>query len=253
MTTFLPGAPCWADISPTDIDTARGFYSAVMGWTIPPGDEAFGGYATASVGDAGVAGLMPSDGTFPTVWTLYFASVDADATLAAILDNGGAVLVPATDVADFGRMVIAADPTGAVFGVWQANAMVGFEVVGAPGGFAWCDLRSSDPAGAQDFYAAVFGYAHQPMEMAGPDYGTFSLSADQPPLGGIGGMMGAPEGVPSHWLLYFAVADADASVTTASTAGGQSLAEPFDSPFGRMGPLMDPDGAPFWVVQLPGQ
>jgi predicted enzyme related to lactoylglutathione lyase len=64
-------------------------------------------------------------------------------------------------------------------------------------------------------------------------------------------MMGAPDEVPSHWLAYFAVADADAAVAAATKLGGKSLAEPFDSPFGRMGPLQDPFGAPFWVVQLP--
>lgn len=251
--TFAPGAPCWADISPTDIDTARAFYSAVIGWDIPPGDEAFGGYTTASVGDAGVAGLMPSDGTFPTAWTLYFASGDADATSAAIVDNGGTVIVPSTEVADFGRMVIAADPTGAVFGVWQANSMIGFDVVGAPGGFAWCDLRSSDPDAARAFYTAVFGYTYTPMEMAGPAYATFALGGDGAPQGGIGDMMGAPEGTPPHWLLYWAVADSEASAAAARATGGTVLADPFDSPFGRMAPMLDPFGAPFWTVQLPAE
>lgn len=250
-TPFAPGAPCWADIAPTDMDEARAFYSAVLGWSIPPGSEAFGGYTTASVGDSGVAGFMPSDGSFPTAWTLYFASTDADATSTAITDNGGTILVPAMDVGDFGRMVVAMDPTGAVFGVWQADTMIGFEVVGAPGGWAWCDLRSTDPARAQDFYGAVFGYDYQPMEMAGPDYQTFSLGAGQDPTGGMGGMMGAPDGTPSHWLLYFAVDDADAAAAAARDTGGTVMADPFDTPFGRMAPMADPFGAPFWTVQLP--
>lgn len=249
--TFAPGAPCWADISPTDMDAARAFYSAVIGWTIEPGRPEFGGYATATVGDAGIAGLMPNDGTVPPFWTLYFASADADATTAAITANGGTVMVPPMPVGDFGRMVIAADPAGAVFGVWEAASMIGFDIVGAPGGFAWCDLRSTDPAAAQEFYAAVFGYAYAEMPMAGEDYRTFTLGDGPMPLGGIGSMMGAPDGTPSHWLLYFAVADVDAAVTAATASGGTSLAPPFDSPFGRMGPILDPFGAPLWLVQLP--
>ena len=150
-------------------------------------------------------------------------------------------------------MVIAADPSGAVFGVWQADTMVGFEVVGAPGGWAWCDLRSSDPDAARAFYATVFGFTYTPMEMAGPAYATFSLGDDAPPLGGIGDMMGAPDGVPSHWLVYFAVADADAAAAAATRLGGTSLAPPFDTPFGRMAPLQDPFGAPLWAVQLPAE
>ena len=251
MSPFAPGAPCWADISPTDLDAARAFYAAVLGWDIPPGNDAFGGYTTASIGTDGVAGLMPNDGSAPSMWTLYFASADADATTAAITASGGTVIVPPMPVGDFGRMVIAADPSGAVFGVWEADTMIGFDIVGAPGGFAWCDLRSTDPAAAQDFYAAVFGYAYEPMEMAGTDYRTFALDDGQPPLGGMGSMMGAPDGTPSHWLLYFAVADVDAAVRAVTEHGGQSLAEPFDTPFGRMGPIMDPFGAPLWLVQLP--
>jgi predicted enzyme related to lactoylglutathione lyase len=248
---FAPGSPCWADISPTDMAVGRAFYSAVLGWDIPPGNEAFGGYTTASVGDSGAAGFMPNDGSSPTVWTLYFATTDADATSAAIIANGGAVLVPTMQVGDFGSMVIAADPSGAVFGVWQADTMVGFENVGEPGGWAWCDLRSSDPDAARDFYGAVFGFTYTPMDMAGPAYSTFSLGDDAPPLGGIGDMMGAPSGVPSHWLVYFAVTDSDAAAQSARKNGGNVLADPFDTPFGRMAPMTDPFGAPFWTVQLP--
>lgn len=250
MTTpFTPGTPCWADISPTDMDVARAFYADVLGWDIPPGTDVFGGYTTASINAAGVAGLMPNDGTVPTAWTLYFASTDAAATQSAIEAAGGTVLVPADTVGEFGRMVIAMDPAGAVFGVWEAASMVGFEVVGAPGGFAWCDLRSSDPDRAREFYTSVFGYDYEAMPMASEDYTTFSVG--ESPLGGIGGMMGAPEGTPSHWLVYFAVQDADAAVDAVTELGGTSLAPPFDTPFGRMAPIMDPFGAPLWLVQLP--
>jgi predicted enzyme related to lactoylglutathione lyase len=77
----------------------------------------------------------------------------------------------------------------------------------------------------------------------------FALPDEEAPLGGMGGMMDAPEGTPSHWLVYFAVADADAAVAAARGHGGSALAEPFDTPFGRMAPLSDPAGAVFWVAQ----
>jgi len=248
---FAPGTPCWTDISVPDVEAATAFYAAVAGWDIPPGHPDFGGYTIANVDGQAVAGLGPIMGDSGTAWTLYLASDDADATQAAITANGGTVLLPAGDVGDFGRMLIAADPTGAVFGVWQSTGMTGFGAPGTTGSWAWCDLRSPDPATAQAFYAAVFGYAYTGLEMAGPDYATFALGADAPPMGGMGGMMGAPEGTPPHWLVYFAVADADAAATAAQANGGRALAEPFDTPFGRMAPLMDPFGAPFWLVQLP--
>ena len=94
-------------------------------------------------------------------------------------------------------MAIAADPSGAVFGIWQAGQMIGSSLVNEPGGLTWEDLRSTDPAAAQDFYRALFGYRLDPVEMAGPDYGTFALPGEQAPLGGMGPMMGSPEGTPS--------------------------------------------------------
>jgi predicted enzyme related to lactoylglutathione lyase len=154
----------------------------------------------------------------------HFASRDADATQAAIVEAGGSVLFPAGDVGAMGRMLIAADPSGAVFGVWQAGQMDGFGAPGTTGSFAWCDLRSTDPDAARDFYAAVFGFTYTPLEMAGPAYATFSLGGDGPPMGGMGDMMGS-EGIPSHWLVYLAVADADGSAAAARDLGGAVLAD----------------------------
>jgi hypothetical protein len=249
--TYIAGTPCWADLSCPDVDEARHFYAGVMGWQVPAGNPEFGGYTTASADGGSVAGIGPMHGAPVAAWTLYFASDDADATARAVTAAGGSILVPAGDVGDFGRMLIAADPTGAVFGVWQAKQMAGFDAPGTTGSFAWCDLRSSDPAAAHAFYGNVFGYHYAPVPMAGPDYATFALGDGATPLGGIGPMMGAPDGVPSHWLVYFAVADADFATARIVELGGAVHAQAFDTPFGRMVPSQDPFGAPFWCVQLP--
>ena len=246
------GVPCWVDLGVPDIDASSDFYSSVLGWTVPPAeDDAFGGYRVALLDGQAVAGLGPLQPGQHTAWTVYLASDDADATAAAVAEHGGQVLVPPMDVGPAGRMAIASDPTGAVFGLWQAGQMVGAGRVNEPGALCWEDLRSTDPSVAQDFYRQLFGYTLTPLEMAGPDYGTFSLPGHDAPLGGMGGMMGSPEAVPSHWLAYFAVADADAAVATAESAGGRVILPAFDTEFGRMGALMDPDGAVFWIAQAP--
>ena len=96
----------------------------------------------------------------------------------------------------------------------------------------------------------MFGYRYQgPGRRARGDYTTFDIGGD--PLGGMGGMMGAPPGTPSHWVAYFSVADVDAAVTAAAGAGGTLLGEPMDTPFGRMAFLADPDGATFALAGLP--
>ncbi len=63
-------------------------------------------------------------------------------------------------------------------------------------------------------------------------------------------MMGA-EGVPPHWLNYFAVDHVDSSLEAVTTGGGTVLTPAFDTPFGRMAPILDPAGAALMVMQLP--
>src|SRR6476661_3430170 len=143
-------------------------------------------------------------------------------------------------------MTVATDPTGAAFGVWQAAGTVGAEIYNEPGGLAWTDARLTDPDAARAFYTAVFGYHYQSLPGAPEHYTTFHLG--EAPLGGIGGMMDPAATLPSHWLAYFSVADADAAVAAAVGGGGTLQSPPMDSPFGRMAFLTDPDGAVFALV-----
>jgi predicted enzyme related to lactoylglutathione lyase len=244
------GIPCWADLSVPDVDAAVAFYESVLGWTATDSGEEYGGYRIASVRDAAAAGIGPqmAEG-FPVAWTLYLATDDADAAAAAVTAHGGTLLMPPGDVGPMGRMAIAADPSGAVFGLWQAGQMIGASLVNEPGGLVWEDLRSTDPAAAQEFYRAVFGYRYEPVEMAGPDYGTFSLPDERAPLGGMGGMMGSPDGTPSHWLVYFGVESTDAAVAAAEAAGGKVVMPAMDSPYGRVAAVADPVGATFCVIE----
>ena len=60
-----------------------------------------------------------------------------------------------------------------------------------------------------------------------------------------------PEKVPSFWQVYFAVADADATVAKAQELGATVMMEPMDAPgIGRMAALIDPQGAGFSVISL---
>jgi predicted enzyme related to lactoylglutathione lyase len=242
------GVPCWADLSAPDLEAAKRFYGTVLGWTFEQFGEEFGGYALAQARGAAAAGIGPQQPGAPVAWTMYIASDDADATAAQVTANGGTIIVEPGDVGPLGRMFIAADPSGAMFGVWDAKLQNGAGIVNEPGGLTWEDLRSTDPEAAIAFYSAVFGYVTSPLEMAGPDYALFQLPDEQAPLGGMGGMMGH-EGVPSHWLVYFGVADAVAAAAAVRAEGGEVLADPFETPFGWMAAFRDPGGAVFWIVQ----
>lgn len=242
------GVPCWADVMATDVRASGAFYTAVFGWQVPEPEEQWGGYVTAEADGQLVAGIGPVQEGAPAAWTLYLATDDVAGLVEKAPDHGGTVIGPVMDVGDMGRMAIVADPSGAVFGLWQAGTMIGASRVNEPGSLVWEDLQSTDPDAARSFYASLFGYEYQPLDMAGPDYATFKLPTEPHVLGGMGSPMGGPEGMPSSWLVYFQVADTDAAASAAQAAGGSVLAPPFDTQFGRMACLADPDGAVFMVM-----
>ena len=57
--------------------------------------------------------------------------------------------------------------------------------------------------------------------------------------------------VPPCWMVYFAVADCDATAARAAQAGGRVIVEPLSIPTaGRLALLVDPGGALFGALQL---
>lgn len=242
------GTPCWVDLSVPDVAAAQRFYGDVFGWSFVDTGEEFGHYAIASVGNGAVAGIGPvmAEGQ-PSAWTLYVATDDADVTAKLTTEHGGTVLAGPMDIPTSGRMAIAVDPAGAVFGIWQSLGMAGFAPASAEGGVMWEDLRTTDVEGVRRFYAALFGWGYSAvpgMDIGG--YGTADLGGR--PIGGLGGMFEAPEGTPPHWLTYFGAPDVDAALAAVEAGGGQVLAPAEDTPYGRMAQVRDPFGAVFAVM-----
>lgn len=249
-TPYRPGTPCWIDLVVPDQRAALDFYARCLGWTGETGPPETGGYALCSLKGRPVAGVMSArtvDGRPPppTVWTTYFASVDAEATEQAIVRAGGTVLLPTVDVMKLGRMVVAADPAGAVFGVWQPAEFTGAGIVNEPGALVWNELNTGDKDAACAFYSAALGIEAAPMEGA-KDY--FSLHVDGRTVGGL--QDADIPGTPSHWLVYFSVADADDAVARVIAAGGHVLQPPFDMEAGRMALVRDSQGARFAVIAV---
>lgn len=244
-TSWPNGTPCWVDLAVPDVPAAALFYRVVLGWSFVDTGPEFQHYTVCRTfrRAAAAIGSLPAPGQ-PSAWTVYLASEDADGTAKLIEENGGSLLVEPTDIGDNGRMCVALDASGGMFGVWQAIETIGLEITDEPGSLVWTDARLTDPVAGRDFYAAVFGYRYQPVPGAPDDYATFLV--DGRVAGGIGGMLGAAGGA-AHWLAYFAVDDVDATVADALTVGGIVIGAPQDTPFGRTALLADPFGATFGV------
>ncbi|MGW4650584.1 VOC family protein [Kitasatospora sp. NPDC004289] len=249
---YAVGTPCWVDLTSKDQQAALDFYRDLLGWQGQVGPEEFGGYAVCDLNGRPVAGVMgpvptePGQPAVPPNWTTYLATDDADATLTAIGDNGGTVLFPVMDVGTIGRMLVAADPTGAVFGVWQPLEFPGAGVWGEAGAVVWNELRTPAPDAAGVFYNAVFGVQIAPMEQM-PEYLSFNVNGKS--SGGVTTLEGDPPGTPPHWRTYFGVDDTDSTVDALVKAGGTVLEPPTDYPWGRNALVQDRDGAVFALLK----
>jgi uncharacterized protein len=252
-TPYEPGTPCWIDLMVPDQQAALDFYRDLFAWQGEVGPEEFGGYSVCSLKGKPVAGIMKtmSQGDQPPPppnWTTYFASADVSATQEAVSGAGGTVMMPATDVGTIGRMLVAADPQGAVFGVWEAREFGGAEIVNEPGALVWNQLSTTDANGAGAFYRAALGLETAPMPDM-PEFTGFQVKGRT--IGGVQGMENLPEGTPPNWLVNFAVDDTDSTVSALVRNGGTVIAPPFDmEKVGRMAVVADPWGAPFAVVAL---
>ena len=116
-----------------------------------------------------------------------------------------------------------------------------------PGAFSWCELMTSDPGAATEFYKTLFGWTIEPMNMGMP-YNV--LKVGESAIGGIMGMPpGAPPGMPPMWAAYVTVPDVDALVGKVQGLGGKVMMPPADIPnVGRVAVIQDPQGAMLNVI-----
>ncbi len=245
-----PGTPCWVDIAVPDIGKAKAFYGGLFGWDIQDGGPEVGGYSMCQIGGLQVAGIGPKMGPdeAPTAWTTYLATENADDTAAKITDAGGQVLMEPFDVMEAGRMAIALDPAGAMFGIWQAGQHTGVQLANEPGSLTWNENMSLNFDANKEFYRSVFGYDFG--DIGAETYQTLQVGDGE--VAGIGTIAAdAPPDTPAYWGVYFAVADADATAAKATQLGGTVLRGPWDSPFGRMAQIADDQGAVFYVGSVP--
>jgi uncharacterized protein len=247
------GMPAWVDLMTDDPAAARAFYGGLFDWTFDVGGPETGQYTMCKSGGRHAAGLggKPPGVTMPNAWTMYLAVDDLDATCAKLAEAGGRLTMPPMQVMDAGRMAIAQEPTGGVFGMWQAGQHLGFQLRDEPGSFAYTELNTRDLPRAQKFLEAVFGYRAERLP-GGFEYRTLRVGGAT--AGGIMQMTDKwPADLPSNWMVYFAVASTDATVEKAKSLGGALIVPPFATPYGRIAIFTDPQKAAFSVIQLPAR
>jgi uncharacterized protein len=252
------GRFAWYELVTTDMESAKAFYTSVIGWSAWDASQPGRPYVLFTAGKASVGGLMdqPDDarktGTRPG-WIGYVRVDDVHAAADRIKRLGGSVHVPPTDVPNVSRFSVFADPQLARLAlVTWLNPGQGPPVEpGAPGHVGWHELLAADPEKALAFYSELFGW--QKADADSDEIGRYQLFS----AGGqtIGGMVAKPQTLPtSLWLYYFNVSDIDAAAQRVKAGGGQILDGPHEMPGGSwIVECSDPQGAVFALEGLRGR
>ncbi|MFE9249546.1 VOC family protein [Streptomyces sp. NPDC007088] len=236
-----------------DPAAAHRFYGALFGWEFRSGPRQLGPYERALLDGREVAGIgrLPAGSGLPVAWTPYFAAENADRLAETVRACGGTVGVGPLDSPHAGRMALAIDPTGAVFGLWQAAEHRGFAVTGVAGAQSWVELVTRDTASVGPFYRRVFGFTAEPVVSADLDHLTLFLDGRPvAALHGVGGALSHEQG--PRWLTYFEVDDVPESAARVASLGGEVLRAPREGPLGPQATVADPEGAVFVLVRTRG-
>jgi len=120
------GTFVWNELGTRDLEAAKRFYGATLGWSFKPMEMGGYTYHIAMSGEAEVAGLFelkgPEFDSVPAHWLAYIAVDDVDARLDKLAAAGGEVVRPAFDVPGVGRIAIVRDAEGAFVG-WMTPIM----------------------------------------------------------------------------------------------------------------------------------
>ncbi|WP_030975661.1 VOC family protein [Streptomyces sp. NRRL S-1824] len=172
MAAFAHSAPCWVDVQLPDLEAGKRFYGELFGWTFRAGEEVDRGGPCVDALSGGklVAALAAKqDGRMPTAWGIYFATDDIAATVTRIRQAGGQVITEPVRMGGAGVLAQAADPGGAVFGLWQAGDRGGFQKQNEPGSFCWTEVYTRQKDRVDAFYEQVFGFRGTDLGAVGTD------------------------------------------------------------------------------------
>jgi uncharacterized protein len=246
------GAPCWIDLSTSDLDRAQDFYGAVFGWTFESAGPEYGGYVNASKDGRPVAGLVYNDPQYnsPDGWTTYLHTADGKATLAAATAAGAVSCVEPMEIKEKGWMALLTDPTGAFFGLWQPTGHQGFNVVNEAGAPVYHQLTTRHYNNALDFYREVFGWQTETVSDTDEFRYSTAIFDGEALLGVMDGTRDLPEGVPSNWYFFLGADDVDKAVQLIKDNGGTVIRDAEDTPWGRLAAVADATGAGFNLSSL---
>ena len=112
------GAMCWNELLTRDANTAKAFYSALLGWEFHS-DENYIDIVNRGRSNGGILQMDENFGEIPPMWMVYFRVADIDAAMKRLEELGGRVVTQKMEAPNTGWFTVVEDPAGAVFYIKQ--------------------------------------------------------------------------------------------------------------------------------------
>ena len=266
---FEPGVPCRVQGVYRDPPAAAAFYSELFGWgteNLMAADDP-GDYFVCRLRDREVAAIVSQHGApapSSAVWTTHVWVDGADDAAARVGAAGGTVIGEPFDSPGGGRQAVVADPSGAVFCLWEPRARGGAQLVNEPGAWAMSALHTPDPEACKRFYGAVFNWESESFDVGDAQMTLWKLPGyvggepQQPVARDVIGTMlptgGDGAAASPGWSVDFWIGNVDEAADKAKRLGGEVISGPYDVPnVGmRQAVVADPQGATLSLTQPPG-
>jgi predicted enzyme related to lactoylglutathione lyase len=231
----------WHELQTRDCARALRFYEAFCGWTTAdvsagsPRERHLCSRDNVAIGAITISQAPPH---VPAFWLPFLAVTDLDGSVARAATLGARVLREPGAMSGAGRLAVAVDPRGALFGL--RDATVAAPTDSAPGTFWWDELLTDEAESSAAFYVALTGCSIEAVDLGPAGTYRFLVSGGRR----IAGIMKHPENLHPHWSPYLGVRDVDGETSRAVELGASLYFAPRDVPGpGRMSGVDDPTGA----------
>ena len=250
---YHTGKFVWYDLFTHDLQTTSAFYQELFGWTftdtVPPNTLV----KTINRDGVPIANAVEIDplkkDANESAWLGYVSVPDVDKAAELVKLNNGSIYKEPGDLPERGRIAIAIDGQGAIFGLVNSPSGDPPDPVKRQNRFIGSELWTIDLDKAITFYTALAGYELNVVEVgAGIKY--HFLTRDSVPRAGVARITWDED--KPNWIPYIAVQDVEQTIAQAEKMGGSVLInaseEMRDNPLAI---IADPSGAVFGIQQIP--
>lgn len=245
----LAGKIVWHDLLTNDISGSRSFYGGLFGWTfeevpVSLGFGNSGNYLLIRHKGQLIGGMVDTRHLGTKVnnsqWVVLMSVDNVDTAAQNVVDAGGGIMTPPTDLNERGRIAVVRDNAGALFAILQTRDGDPLDVSAAFGSFMWDEVWVPDPAATANFYQRIAPF--QPVSVVTGDESVYrGLAVDGRPRMGI--LQDPVEELPPTWASYIRVEDMSV-LDRVAELGGQVLLPAEDRAIGgQVALIAGPSGA----------